>query len=48
VPKWIREMRADAAAQGNKFTEYFIYYTTCPRCAKKYGHNYAVAFARVG
>jgi hypothetical protein len=48
VPKWIRELKADAAAQGKEFVDYYFYYTTCPKCAKKYGHNYVVAFARVG
>jgi hypothetical protein len=47
VPKWIRELKADAAAQGIKFTDYYFYYTTCPKCAKKFGHNYTVAFAGV-
>jgi hypothetical protein len=28
--------------------DYFFYYTTCPKCAKKHGHNYTVAFAKEG
>jgi hypothetical protein len=48
VPKWIRQLKVDAADQGVRFTEYYVYFTTCPKCAKEYGHNYAVAFARVG
>lgn len=25
----------------------YAFYTTCPRCAKVYGHNYVVLLARV-
>ena len=48
VPKWIKEMDAYLVGQGKKALKYFFYYTTCPKCAKKYGHNYVVAFAQVG
>ncbi|MBN2251889.1 MAG: hypothetical protein JW724_07435 [Candidatus Altiarchaeota archaeon] len=48
VPKWIRDMDAYLAAGGKKALKYYFYYTTCPKCAKKYGHNYCVAFAQVG
>lgn len=47
VPKWIKEMDKYAAEKGKKVVKYFIYFTTCPKCAKLYGHNYAVAFAQV-
>jgi hypothetical protein len=47
VPKWIRQLKADAAARGVRFDDYFFYFTTCPTCAKEYGHNYVVAFAKV-
>jgi hypothetical protein len=47
VPKWIRQLKADAAARGVRFADYFFYFTTCPKCAKEYGHNYVVAFAKV-
>lgn len=48
VPKWIRDMDAYVASKGKKVIKYYFYYTTCPKCAKKWGHNYCVAFARVG
>ena len=35
------------ASQGKKAGKYYFYYTSCPKCAKKYGHNYIVAFAEV-
>jgi hypothetical protein len=47
VPKWIKEMDAYLADQGKKAQKYYFYYTTCPKCAKIYGHNYVVAFAQI-
>jgi len=47
VPKWLKEMEKYVSSQGKKTKKYYIYFTTCPKCAKIYGHNYAVAFAQV-
>jgi hypothetical protein len=47
VPKWVAEMDRILDAQGKKAKKYYIYYTTCPKCAEKFGHNYAVAFAQI-
>jgi len=47
VPKWIKEMTPYIAEKGKSIKRWFFYYTTCPKCAKKYGHNYVVAFAEV-
>ena len=47
-PKWIKEMEAYVASKGKKTMRFLFYFTTCPRCAKIYGHNYAVVFAQVG
>jgi len=47
VPQWIREMDAYVAGQGRKVRDYYFYFTTCPKCARIYGHNYSVAFAQV-
>ena len=47
VPKWIKEMDEYVASQGKKTKKYYVYFTTCPKCAKIYGHNYAVFFAQV-
>jgi len=46
VPKWIAVMDKFLADQGKKAEKYYFYYTTCPKCAKKYGHNYVVVFAQ--
>lgn len=47
VPKWIKQMDKILADQSKQAKKYYFYYTTCPKCAKKYGHNYVVAFAEV-
>ena len=47
VPKWVKEMDAYLAKKGEKLMKYYFYFTTCPKCAKKYGHNYVVAFAQI-
>lgn len=45
VPSYIKELDAYLAGSGKAAKDYYFYYTTCPKCAKKYGHNYIVAFA---
>lgn len=47
VPKWIKEMESYVKSKGETVERYFFYYTTCPKCAKKYGHNYVVVFAQL-
>ena len=47
VPKWVKEMEKFVSSKGKKTKKYFFYFTTCPKCAKIYGHNYTVAFAQV-
>ena len=45
--KWIAEMKKYVNGKGKGVMRYLFYYTTCPKCAKKYGHNYVVIFAQV-
>lgn len=47
VPKWIKKMDALLAAKGRKPKKYYFHYAYCPKCAKKYGHNYVIAFAEI-
>lgn len=47
VPKWLKEMESFVKTKGETSQKYYIYYTTCPKCAKKYGHNYVVIFAQI-
>ena len=35
------------ASQGKAIKKMFCYYTTCPKCAKKYGKNYVVLLAQL-
>ncbi|MDD3120640.1 MAG: hypothetical protein PHF46_04495 [Candidatus Gracilibacteria bacterium] len=47
VPKFIKEMEQIAQEKGKKVLKNYFYYTSCPKCAKLYGHNYIVAFTQV-
>jgi hypothetical protein len=45
--QWIAEMKTWVEGQGKTVRELYFYYTTCPKCARKYGKNYVVILARV-
>jgi hypothetical protein len=45
--KWYDSLLALAKAKGMQTQQVYFFYTTCPKCAKHYGKNYAVGFARV-
>lgn len=47
VRKWIAVMRDHAAAKGCEIRKLYFFYTTCPKCAAKYGRNYVVILAQV-
>ncbi|MBN1792710.1 hypothetical protein JW826_03430 [Candidatus Woesearchaeota archaeon] len=47
VPKWMKEMDEYVKAKKKKIVKEYFYFTTCPKCAKKYGKNYVVAFYQV-
>ncbi len=44
--KWIADMKKRVEAKGKALKKFYFFYTTCPRCAKKYGKNYVVLFAQ--
>lgn len=44
--KWIEEMKAFVQEKGGTLDRLYFYYTTCPKCAKKYGKNYVVLLAQ--
>lgn len=46
-PKWVREMKRYVADHGRTLRKLYFGYTTCPACAKAYGHNYVVLMAEV-
>jgi len=47
VHKWIEETKRFVASRGKQLKKLYCYYTTCPKCAKKYGKNYVVILAQV-
>jgi len=44
---WIDDMNTYVVAKGKQIRKMYFYYTTCPKCAKKYGKNYIVILAEV-
>jgi hypothetical protein len=47
VGEWATEMRKLASETGRHTDKIYFWYTTCPRCAKAYGKNYVILFAKV-
>jgi len=45
--QWVTEMEQYVARQGRTLDRIFFGYTVCPKCAKAYGKNYVVLFARL-
>lgn len=45
--KWSEDFKAYAKDKHFKINKWYMWYTTCPKCAKKYGKNYVVIIARV-
>jgi hypothetical protein len=47
APKWAEQMRSFVAQRDKQLDKLYFAYTTCPACAKAYGKNYVVVFARL-
>ncbi|HAL91894.1 MAG TPA: hypothetical protein DCM68_02575 [Verrucomicrobia bacterium] len=47
IPKWIADMRLRLSNKGKTLQKLYFYYTTCPKCAQKYGKNYVVLLAKI-
>ncbi|MEI8061323.1 MAG: hydrolase [Candidatus Berkelbacteria bacterium] len=45
--KWEVDFQNFAKEKGIKILKSYMWYTTCPKCAKKYGHNYVVFLAEI-
>ncbi len=45
--KWCKDFEALAKSKGFTITKEYMWYTTCPNCAKKYGKNYVVIVAKI-
>jgi len=47
MKNWIQEMQSYVRSTGGEMKNLYFYYTTCPKCAKKYGRNYVVLLAQI-
>jgi hypothetical protein len=47
VGTWIADFDAFAKNKGLAVKKKYMWYTTCPKCAKKYGKNYVVLVAEL-
>ena len=45
--KWTEECKKAAKEKGFEIKKLCMWYTTCPKCAKKYGKNYVVIICRI-
>lgn len=49
TPNWLAAFRGDLMREGFNPNQIYCWYTTCPRCAARYGSNPVVLFAaRIG
>ena len=47
VGRWVEAMKAWLKSESKSYSKLYFYYTTCPRCARKYGKNYVVLLAKM-
>jgi hypothetical protein len=45
--KWMKDFEGIVESDGNDLIKKYLWYTTCPKCAKKYGKNYVVVVGQV-
>jgi hypothetical protein len=45
--KWMRDMNSFVTSKEKTAKKTYVFYTTCPKCAKVYGKNYVVILAEV-
>ncbi len=46
--KWCKDFEEQAKNKGFNIKKWYMWYTTCPKCAKKYGKNYVVVVGQIG
>ena len=44
---WTVDFKELAKAKGYRIKKMYMWYTTCPKCAKKYGKNYVAIIAQI-
>lgn len=47
VPKFIKQMNDFLTKKGKILKNYYIHYAYCPKCSKKFKHNYMILFAQI-
>jgi hypothetical protein len=47
ISTWMKDFDEELHQKDRSLKEVFLFYTTCPKCAKVYGHNYVVLLAKV-
>lgn len=45
--KWCSDFTKKAAGKGYETVKWYMWYTTCPKCARVYGKNYVVIICEV-
>lgn len=45
--KWCNDYKEVVQSKGLNIKKWYMWYTTCPKCAKKYGKNYVVIVGQV-
>lgn len=45
--KWCKDFEDHVKTKNLKIRKWFMWYTTCPKCAKKYGKNYVAIVGKI-
>jgi hypothetical protein len=48
IALWAQDMTTYVKSKEKTVKKLYYFYTTCPKCAKAYGKNYVVLFAKIG
>jgi hypothetical protein len=46
--KWCKDFESLVRSRNLDVKKWFMWYTTCPKCARKYGRNYVVILGKTG
>lgn len=44
---WCKDFESFVKTKGLNIGKWYMWYTTCPKCAKKYGKNYVAIFGKI-
>jgi len=48
ISTWTKDFEVYAKEKGYNVKKLYMWYTTCPKCAKEYGKNYVVIMGQLG